>query len=94
MSALFKNSKMIAVLFLFIVGIIIYRLFSATDPIQTNTAAEVGSDLLKLSEELTRAQLSQTVFSETAYRALTDFTVPVPQDNLGRTNPFGEIGRE
>ncbi len=80
---------------LFVVGMFIYNFFLKTDvPVAENDSAlAVGKELLQLSDDLSKAQLSQALFSLPGYVFLTDFSVNIPQEPLGRVNPFDIIGR-
>ena len=60
------------------------------DPNQT----PIGSDLLKISADLSKATLSPELFSNPAYRMLTDFSLPLEEQSIGRPNPFDIIGRD
>jgi hypothetical protein len=95
MESIIKNKALIAITVIFIVAMLGYRMFSG-DP-QTSTgesAVEVGKDLLRISDQLSQAQLSQDLFSIPGYKYLTDFTAPIPQESLGRANPFSIIGQQ
>ncbi len=96
MQALFKNKAFLAIVILFIIGAFAYRMFSPnTGPdLEGESALSIGKDLIDLSAQLSRAQLSQTLFSSPSYIMLTDFTAPIPQQSLGRNNPFDIIGRD
>jgi hypothetical protein len=96
MQSLLKSKSTLGILFLFILGMFVYNMFFRGEaaPLESaDSAASVGSDLVKLSDELTRAQLSQDLFQLPTYRSLTDFTTPLPQQEIGRENPFDVIGR-
>lgn len=94
MEALIKNKKILGILVIFILGMFVYNLlFRGEAPVESESALSVGSDLVKLSDDLARAQLSQEIFQLPSYRSLTDFTTTLPQEELGRNNPFDVIGR-
>lgn len=95
MSSLFKNKGFLGLVFLFILGMFVYNLFLGSDiPVAGNDSAlVVGQDLLKLSDDLSKAELSQNLFTLPGYVFLTDFSAPLPQEPLGRVNPFDIIGR-
>jgi len=95
MQALIKSKGFLGLFILFIVGMFIYNSFTKTDSSAPDyqPALEVGKDLLALSADLSRAQLSQQLFSVPSYLFLTDFSAPLPVQPLGRINPFDLIGR-
>jgi hypothetical protein len=95
MTTLFKSKGFLTLIALFIFGMFIYNFFLKSDtPVAENDSAlTVGKELLKLSQDLSKAELSQALFSLPSYVYLTDFSAPVPQEPLGRVNPFDTIGR-
>lgn len=98
MQALAKNKTTIKIVGVFIVLMLIYNIFFTSDaaiPAQAAASPSVlGADLLKISDELSKAKLSQELFSSPAYLHLTDFAVPLSQGPVGRANPFDIIGRD
>lgn len=94
MEALAKNKFLIGFILLFIVGMFVYNSFKSDIPTQPDESAlSVGKDLLTISDQLARAQLSQDLFSIPGYIFLTDFSVTVPELPVGRANPFDVLGR-
>jgi hypothetical protein len=97
MQALAKNKIILSLLVLFILAMFVYNVFIKSDEsVSTNEefSLSVGSDLLKLSEALSKAHLDQDLFSVPGYIYLTDFTAPIPEQSIGRVNPFDTIGRD
>lgn len=94
MQALLKNKFLIITTVLALAAMFGYRSFMGTVPeTEEQSALVMGQDLLKLSEQLSEATLSQDIFTLPSYRFLTDFSVPVPNQVFGRNNPFDEFGR-
>ena len=97
MEALMKNKGTLAAVVIIIAAFFAYNSFFNSDTApagEANVSASVlGADLLKLSEEISKATLSREIFSDSSYRYLTDFSVPVPAQPVGRINPFNLIGR-
>lgn len=83
---------------IFVATMLVYNIFSksggTTVTPATASPSVLGADLLKMSKELSKAVLSQELFSSPAYLYLIDFTVPLPVQPVGRRNPFDAIGRE
>lgn len=82
---------------IFILAMLVYNVFLKSDSISTTGTtpkAALGADLLELSDAISRATLDQTLFSTPSYRSLTDFTSTIPQQTVGRPNPFDIIGRD
>ena len=95
MISLFKSKGFLGLILLFVVGAFIYNTFFAkgSSASSDQSALVVGEDLLKLSEDLSKAELSQDLFKVPGYLYLSDFSAPIPQEPLGRVNPFDIIGR-
>lgn len=94
MQALFKNKGLLFLAALLLIIMFGYRYFINLGSLENgDSALVIGEDLLKLSEELSRATLSQDLFGVPGYRYLTDFSAPVPNQIFGRTNPFDALGR-
>ena len=95
MQGILKNKSALALILFFILGMFIYNLFFAGSPLTATQSAEAaGGDLVKLSQELQNARLTTELFSTPSYVFLTDFTVNVPEQPIGRVNPFDIIGRD
>lgn len=96
MNALSKNKSLIALALFIFAGVLAYRLLSpgVESLSQTESAKEVGKDLINLYDDLSRATLSSTIFSTATYRNLVDFTASSTRESYGRRNPFDLIGRE
>lgn len=91
-----KHKSAAAAIFLAFLLVFAYKMFFAS-PAAPETAvasAPIGADLLKISSDLSRVTLSQEIFKHRDYLSLTDFTSPIPQQPVGRKNPFDVIGRE
>ena len=92
-----KNKGIIAVAIIFILVIFLYNLFFKSEivslPNESSTSS-IGEDLVKIFNELKAVTLDQSVFSSTGYLLLTDFSNSIPQQAIGRPNPFDMIGRD
>ena len=90
------NKKTIGVVLIVIMAAFLYNFFSpsisSSDFIGPDQA--VGADLLKISEELSRVTLNNSLFSKSEYLRLSDFSTSVPPQPIGRRNPFDVIGRD
>ena len=54
-------------------------------------AQVVGQDLIDLLSRLQSVQLDESIFNDTAFVNLTDFSLTIPDQLLGRDNPFEPI---
>ncbi len=90
-----RNKTILGSTLLVIVALLTYNFFlKGNSIVPTEGENQVGSDLIQISEELSGASFNQELFSEPAYRFLTDFSTPIPAQVVGRTNPFDIIGRD
>lgn len=86
---------MIAGVLLFVVALFVYNSFFKPEAdLEVAPATPVGTDLLEISETLSQATLNREIFSSSGYRLLSDFSTAIPQQPLGRKNPFNPIGRD
>lgn len=95
MKAIKNNKGIIMAIIIFIFAIGIYKLFFSTSAqSSTNTTSSVGKDVLDLNANLQTVTLDRTLFGITAYKALIDFSTPIPLQTIGRHNPFSPIGSD
>ena len=100
MKDLMKNKTILETVGAVAILLLLYFLFLRSpekEPSTTPTGSApeaLGADLLKMSNDLSRATLSQELFSNPGYLSLSDFSTPLPLQPVGRTNPFDVIGRE
>ncbi len=94
MQALEQNKTALALGIIFLLGFFMYNYFFPDFGIPDVAPAQsVGADLVKLSDNLSRATLDRKLFSEGSYRGLTDFSTPLQPQPFGRANPFAPIGQ-
>lgn len=94
MDLVLKNKKSVIALVLLLIAFFFYSVFFAPEPEINAPAAVPGEDLLNIANKLSGINFNQELFKMRGYRALTDFSVAIPQEATGRTNPFEVIGRE
>jgi hypothetical protein len=96
LKSLEKNKISIIAIILFIVAIMLYNTFLKGETIAVpddQAAQAVGVDLLAIADKLRTVSLNSEIFSSPLYKALNDFSVLIPEQPIGRTNPFDLIGR-
>ena len=94
MKALMNSRGLIWGIAVFLMVIFLYSLTGrSTLPADPNQAP-IGADLLKISNDLSKVTLNPEIFSNPAYRMLTDFSLPLGGQPVGRPNPFDIIGRD
>ena len=96
MKALKNNKSLVVAVVVFVVAILIYNFFLAPtqSAINQGVATEgIGNDVVALYQSLQSATLDQSLFSSASYRSLVDFSVTIPSQPVGRTNPFDILGQ-
>lgn len=58
---------------------------------QTQPGGEVAGELLTLLSEVPALNIDENIFSQPVFQALKDFSVPVPDELVGRPNPFAPL---
>lgn len=93
MELILRNKGLTAGLMIVAVTFLFFGYFTQAQVEPPAESNSVGADLISLSQQLTRANLSTAVFSAPEYLFLTDFSSPIPEEPLGRINPFEALGR-
>jgi hypothetical protein len=57
----------------------------------SSDAREVGNRVLILLNQINALNIDETIFESPAYKSLVDYTITVPEQNVGRPNPFAPI---
>jgi len=93
------KNKMGIFLSIIVVLVIGYMLLN-NDPVDTTSAlaidavpSQVGADLLPVLHELQSLRLDTSIFENSAFRSLSDFTVDIGTQPVGRDNPFAPLPR-
>lgn len=61
-------------------------------PGEGNSDAGVkGSQILLLLSQIKSINIDTSIFNNQMYKSLIDYTVEVPQQNVGKVNPFAEF---
>lgn len=92
-----KNKNIIVGLVVFAIAFFVYNTFLRSDGTLIRPAPSTsgtGAALLKMTEALRQADLSQELFSSPGFVRLADFTVGASEAPLGRANPFNPIGSD
>jgi len=97
MKALQNNKGIIIAVILFVGAIGAYNLFIKSGDVSIagdSNTEKVGSDVLALNANIQTVTLNTTLFTTTLYKSLVDFSTTIPNQPVGRHNPFGPIGNE
>lgn len=93
MQVLAQNKGTILGGVILLAGLFAYNTFMGGISETTLPAENVGADLIKVSDNISRATLSRELFSTAPYRLLSDWSTPLEPQPVGRTNPFAPIGQ-
>jgi hypothetical protein len=95
MKALERNKGLIVAVVILGITMFLYRSFIRVDYVVDVDAAtrETGANLVDTRSRLEAVSLDQSVFSIESFKRLSDFSVPVPEQPIGRPNPFNVLGR-
>ena len=94
MNSFTNNKPVVIALVICVLAFFSYKFFFQSDPLsETGNGEAIGADLLQISDDLSKATLSRELFSNSGYRLLSDFSVSIPVQPVGRANPFDIIGR-
>lgn len=82
-----------AVIICFALGFFFFQGSSAPDGMLVPEAATVpvSADVLSLLNQIQSLRIDTSLFKNPAYQTLRDYTVPIPELNVGRTNPFAPL---
>lgn len=72
---------------------------SAADPssslVQEDSASSetqaVGARVLSLLNQISSLKIDASIFDSASYQSLVDYTIAIPEQNIGRPNPFAPI---
>ena len=54
----------------------------------------IGAAELSLLDQIQSLKIDTSLFQDPAYKTLVDYSVPIPQDGVGRPNPFAPFPGE
>ena len=98
MNTLSKNKGTILGGIIIVLAAVAYNMFFATGaipPVPSELeAAGIGEDLRRMHSELQSVTLDRTLFTSQEFLYLEDYSLEVPAQPTGRTNPFDVIGRD
>ncbi len=96
-----KSLKSIIIIVgIIIVALIAYFYYEGSKPAANSVlvssaadidAQQVGVRVLNLLNQIQSLRIDTTLFSDPSYQTLRDYSVAIPQQNVGRSNPFAPI---
>ena len=94
--SLTKNKPLILTVLLLVFLFVVYNNFFKSDTtsfIVDPKVKVIGADIVKTYADLQAVNLDSSLFSTPAYTNLIDFSSEIPDQSVGRTNPFDLLGR-
>lgn len=58
---------------------------------ETADAQAVGIRVLSLLNQINSLKIDASIFESAVYKTLVDYTITIPEQNVGRPNPFAPI---
>lgn len=98
-----SKSTFIIIIVIIIVALGIYFYYSGTPDANTNSSLQaqntpeasdaqlVGSRVLSLLNQINSLKIDTSIFNSTVYKSLVDYSIAIPEQNVGRPNPFAPI---
>ena len=97
-----KTSKknIVIIVVIIIAAIIGYFYYEGSTPVtnsslQTTAASDdaqaVGARVLALLNQIRSLKIDTSIFKDPSYMTLRDYSVAIPQENVGRPNPFAPL---
>lgn len=58
---------------------------------ESNEAKAASDRVVKLLNQISSLEINDSIFKTSVYKSLVDYTVAIPEQNIGRPNPFAPI---
>ncbi|MDR3558248.1 MAG: hypothetical protein P4L61_01825 [Candidatus Pacebacteria bacterium] len=68
------------------------QLLSSSSNADSSSAA-VGADVLNILNSVSSINIDSSFFATAAYQSLVDYSITVPPQAVGRSNPFAPVGQ-
>ena len=97
MNFLQKYKTIIILLVVAVIGYFVYTQFLSATPATVSSADSsgvVGQDILDLVASFEAVSIDPTLFSNSQFQNLKDFTVVLQPESQGRVNPFAPLGND
>ena len=94
-----SNKKYIIALVVIVIGALGYYFYVSGSPASSADSSldmapgqdQIGAQVLTLLNTVKTLHVDPTFFKSSVFQSLTDNTVPIPEENVGRANPFAPI---
>lgn len=93
-----KKSWIITIVVI-VIAVIAYFYIEGGKPVDSSALSVVNNPevnqestkVFNLLNQIKGLRIDPTLFTDAGYKTLRDYTVPIPQDDVGRNNPFAPI---
>lgn len=65
--------------------------FGSSSYLEETNTDQVGGQVLSLLNQVEQIDIHADFFENPNFKALVDYTVPIPEEKVGRPNPFAPI---
>ena len=97
-----KYKKIILIIAVLLIALLGYSLLSEpketeTLLVSTNQVTQsqvVGNEIISALNQIQTLNLSSDIFSDPVFRSLIDRSTPIPDEPVGKSNPFSPIGSD
>ena len=95
-----SKSTIISIVLIVAVALVAYFYYESTITVSnsglestsgTSDAQAAGMRVLNLLSQIRSLKIDTSVFKDPAYLSLRDYSVAIPQENVGRPNPFAPL---
>lgn len=96
LKSLTKNKTLLLGILLVILTFIVYNSFfriDGTSFVADPAVKTIGADIVKTYTDLQSVSFNQKLFERNDYVNLVDFGANIPEQPVGRANPFDLLGR-
>lgn len=92
---LIKNKSMLGGAALLVIGVFVYFTYfsggAAPEITETGGESPLSQEILTALNNLNNIKLDSAIFKDPVFISLTDYGVTIPQEPVGRRNPFESI---
>lgn len=66
-------------------------LLETTNSDESNEARAASDRIVKILNQVSALQIDDKIFKTAVYKSLVDYSVQIPEQNVGRVNPFAPV---
>jgi len=94
--SLAKNKSLLLSILILVLLFVVYNNFFKSETTSFTVDPQVkaiGANIVKTYADLQSVEFDTKLFTTPAYTNLEDFSTPIPNQAVGRINPFDQLGR-